>query len=164
MTSLQAHPTGASISQETADILAQFAGKRVLFVDDEAINCLRMQRALRDAGIAVVKTACDGEEALARHEAEPFDIILLNEIMPRMRGTGVLSQLRRRGDHVPIIMHSACTLADIERQYGGQLPASRFVQSPFVEADYVEAVRAVVLEADVARRMRENSSGEGKRQ
>jgi CheY-like chemotaxis protein len=164
MASLQTNRTDPSISQEPAGVLAQFAGTRVLFVDDELINCVRMQRALEDAGIAVVKTAYDGYEALARHEAEPFDIILLNYIMPRMRGTEVIGALRGRGDTVPVILHSACTRADIERGCHGHLPVSRFVQSPFLEEDYVDAVRAVLLEADAARRTHQSSSGEGKRQ
>jgi CheY-like chemotaxis protein len=147
MATLQTNSTGLSISQQPEGALAQFADARVLFVDDELISCVRMQRALQDAGIRVVRTAYDGMRGLALHEAEPFDIILLNEIMPRMRGTNVLKALRRRGDRVPVVVHSACTLADIERRCHGPLPASKFVQSPFTEADYIETVRDVLMGA-----------------
>jgi CheY-like chemotaxis protein len=138
----------------SAGVLAQFADRRVLFVDDEIISCVRMQRALEDEGIRVVRTAYDGMKALALHEAEPFDIILLNYIMPRMEGTEVVGILRGRGDRVPVILHSACTRADIERRCHGHLPVSRFVQSPFTEADYIDAVREVLLEAAAGQRTR----------
>jgi CheY-like chemotaxis protein len=104
-----------------------------------------MQQALEDAGIRIVRTARDGTEALALHAAEPFDIILLNYIMPVMTGIEVLGILRARDDNVPIIMHSGCTRAAVERLCRG-LSISRFVQSPFTEPEYLESVRAVLTE------------------
>jgi CheY-like chemotaxis protein len=69
---------------------------RVLVVDDESAVCRFAGRVLTDAGYAV-DTAPGGAEALSIVEREgAFDLFILDEMMPEMRGDELACQLRRR--------------------------------------------------------------------
>jgi response regulator RpfG family c-di-GMP phosphodiesterase len=82
-------------------------GHRVLIVDDHAIVREFAHCALESEGLQCSE-ANDGEKGLELARAEPFDLLLLDIDMPKMRGTEVLRQLRERPPrpHVKIIMVS----------------------------------------------------------
>ncbi len=68
---------------------------RILVVDD-AVTVRRLVEAeLRDAGFAV-ETSGDGADALARTEGGAFDLVVVDEILPRMSGADVVRGLRAR--------------------------------------------------------------------
>ncbi len=50
--------------------------------------------------------AYDGQEALNKLENEKFDLILLDLMMPKLDGFGVLAELKKRGDKTPVIVAS----------------------------------------------------------
>ena len=83
----------------------------ILVVDDSKINRMMLARAVEKQGHQVT-TAQDGRQALAllsSAQAGPFDVILLDVLMPEMDGYQVLEQVK--GDsalrHIPVIMISA---------------------------------------------------------
>ena len=67
----------------------------ILVADDESINVELLTEWLHDAGYDVV-AAADGVEALEilRAQADRFDAVLLDRMMPKMTGTEVLAQMR----------------------------------------------------------------------
>ena len=81
---------------------------RILVVDDVEMNRDLLSRRLRQQSHTVV-TADNGREALEKIRAEPFDLVLLDIMMPEMDGYQVLAELQ--GDpalkHIPVIMISA---------------------------------------------------------
>jgi CheY-like chemotaxis protein len=80
----------------------------VLVVDDNEINRdLLVRRLTRDGH--TVTAAADGRQALDLVRARPFDVILLDIIMPELNGFQVLEQLKadERLRHIPVIMISA---------------------------------------------------------
>lgn len=85
----------------------------ILVVDDDAINRMLLTRNLEREGHRVA-TAEDGVRALEALGAEPFDIVLLDVLMPELDGYDTLAQIERdeKLRHVPVIMVSA--LEDIE--------------------------------------------------
>ena len=85
----------------------------ILIVDDDAINRMLLTRNLERAGHRVA-SAEDGVRALEALRAEPFDIVLLDVLMPELDGYDTLAQIERdeKLRHVPVIMISA--LEDIE--------------------------------------------------
>jgi class 3 adenylate cyclase len=95
-------PSGDAIASEQTDIY------RILVVDDHESNRdLLSRRLMREAHRVV--TAASGESALALVEQEPFDLILLDLLMPGMSGYEVLERLKcdpRHGD-IPVLMISA---------------------------------------------------------
>jgi DNA-binding response OmpR family regulator len=85
----------------------------ILVVDDDPMNRMLLTRDLEREGHRVA-TAEDGVRALEALGAEPFDIVLLDVLMPELDGYDTLAQIERdeKLRHVPVIMVSA--LEDIE--------------------------------------------------
>jgi two-component system, cell cycle response regulator len=85
----------------------------ILVVDDDPINRMLLSRELEREGHRVA-TAEDGWPALALLRAEPFDVVLLDVLMPELDGYETLAQIEgdERLRHVPVIMVSA--LEDVD--------------------------------------------------
>jgi two-component system cell cycle response regulator len=80
----------------------------ILVVDDDPMNRVLLTRDLEREGHRVA-TAQDGVRALQALGAEPFDIVLLDVLMPELDGYDTLAQIERdeKLRHVPVIMVSA---------------------------------------------------------
>src|SRR5579871_4954522 len=107
-------------------------GPRILVVDDNDDNRYTLTLYLELEGYQNLETANDGEEAIARLEAAPFDLVLLDVMMPKVDGYQVLtwlkSQPRLRG--LPIIMISALNeMASVVRCI--ELGAVDYLLKPF---------------------------------
>src|SRR5205085_11229195 len=85
----------------------------ILIVDDEPFNLDLLEQELELLGHTSVR-AVDGRRALERLEAEPFDLVLLDVMMPRMDGYEVLERMKAHPTwrHIPVIMISALTDMD----------------------------------------------------
>ena len=79
--------------------------ERVLFVEDDASIREITTLGLRGAGLSVA-TAADGRDALVRFRAEPYDLVVLDVMLPDLDGLEVCRQIRR-SSRVPILMLSA---------------------------------------------------------
>ena len=87
--------------------LVRFTG-RVLVVDDNENNRDMLARRLQRHGLTV-ETAVDGRQALELVRQRPFDLVLLDIMMPELDGYSVLQQLKADPltRHIPVIMISA---------------------------------------------------------
>jgi len=74
---------------------------RILVVDDQEIFADLIQRSLHKAGY-IVQVAANGQEGLALYEQMPFDLVLVDVLMPGMNGYAFCAELRKRSD-VPIL-------------------------------------------------------------
>jgi adenylate cyclase len=85
----------------------------ILVVDDDPVVRSMLSRSLEQGGHAVT-TVKDGHEALDLVRAEPFDVILLDVLMPGLDGYEVLDQLKKdpKLRHIPVVMVTA--LDDVE--------------------------------------------------
>jgi DNA-binding NarL/FixJ family response regulator len=78
---------------------------RVFLVEDQALVREGIKGLLAlDSGIAVVGTACDGEEAVAAIPACRPDVVLLDMRLPRLSGLDVLARLAALGNLPPTII------------------------------------------------------------
>src|SRR3954467_3258706 len=97
---------------------------RILVVDDEQSVGTLLSYPLRKDGFEVVRAA-DGREALARFSEQPFDLVVLDVMLPQLDGLEVCRRLRARSS-VPIIMLSARTEeSDKARARGGECKGPR---------------------------------------
>lgn len=85
----------------------------ILIVDDEILNLDMLSRRLQRCGFAV-DVAVNGTEALDKVRGQPFDLILLDQMMPEISGVEVLRRLRAdfSTEVLPIIMVTAVAESD----------------------------------------------------
>jgi len=93
---------GTPISPRTPASLADLGRIRALIVDDLAVNRTILQRSLAEDGV-VAETARSGAEALeavarAVRAGRPFDLVLLDQMMPGIAGEDVGEMIRSRHD------------------------------------------------------------------
>ena len=116
---------------------------RVLVVDDEPDIVLFAQVNLELNGHEV-RTAADGEEALAAVEAERPDVMILDVMMPHLDGWGVLERLKAHADPdirtIPVVMLTALD-TDHDQARGGIEGAVRYLTKPFAPDDLVDRAR-----------------------
>jgi signal transduction histidine kinase/DNA-binding response OmpR family regulator len=81
----------------------------LLVVDDVDDNRFALTRRLAREGYKNVATAADGEQALELLNSRPFDLVLLDIMMPKLNGYEVLGRMKAdsRLRHIPVVMISA---------------------------------------------------------
>ena len=114
--------------------------KRILLVEDEPGLVLTLTDRLAREGYSV-DSATDGETGLERASHEPFDLLLLDLMLPRMGGFDVCRELRRRGIETPVIMLTARG-AVVDKVVGLKLGADDYVTKPFEMAELLARVEA----------------------
>ncbi|MDS4040418.1 MAG: response regulator [Candidatus Competibacter sp.] len=121
---------------------------KILVVDDEPNIVLSLEFLMKQAGFQV-RTASDGEAALAAIAAEPPDLVLLDVMMPRKNGYEVCQAIRANPDwqKIRIIMLTAKG-REVEREKGLALGADDYITKPFSTQEVVERVRELLAEAD----------------
>jgi len=83
--------------------MSEFAGLRVLYMEDDPGVARLVQRRLQRAGY-VVDIACDGAEGLAMYATGSYALLAVDQNMPGMSGLDVLRQLATAGHVLPTIM------------------------------------------------------------
>ncbi len=121
---------------------------KILVVDDEPNIVLSLEFLMKQAGFQV-RTASDGEAALAAIAAEPPDQVLLDVMMPRKNGYEVCQAIRANPawKGTRIIMLTAKG-REVEREKGLALGADDYITKPFSTQEVVERVRELLAEAD----------------
>jgi DNA-binding response OmpR family regulator len=118
--------------------------KKILIVDDEKINLEFFEVMLSKLGF-IVEEADDGVEALEKVKRFYPDLILLDNIMPRMSGWEVTKILKNdpKYQEIPIIMLSA--LDDVKDKVEGfELGVDDYITKPFNFSEVLARIRAVL--------------------
>lgn len=115
--------------------------KKLLLVDDEPLILKGLKFSLEQDGYET-ESAADGEEALAKVEAEEFDLILLDVMLPKMSGIEVCQRIREKSS-VPIIMLTAKG-EEIDKLLGLELGADDYITKPFSPREVVARIKAVL--------------------
>jgi DNA-binding response OmpR family regulator len=115
------------------------ARPRVLLIDDEEAIRSGVSRALAADGLAI-DLAETGAEGLRRALAEPYDLVILDLLMPSMDGQTVLRQLLRAQPGQPVLVLSC--LADVTSKVDCfELGARDYLTKPFSLAELIARVR-----------------------
>ena len=117
---------------------------KVLIVDDEPNILLSLQFLMKKAGYDV-RTAKDGEQALAEVAREKPDIVLLDVMMPKLDGFSVCQRIKSDPAlaGVRVVMLTARG-RDVEREKGLSLGADDCITKPFSTKDAIDRVAALL--------------------
>ena len=115
---------------------------RILLVEDEPGLVLILTDLLKPEGY-LVDNAGDGVTGLTRAMNEPFDLIILDVMLPGKNGLDVCRELRQTGRDIPILMLTAKTQL-IDRVVGLKLGADDYITKPFEPPELLARVEALL--------------------
>lgn len=115
---------------------------RILVVEDDRKIASFVVKGLKEAGFAV-DHADDGERGLDLALAEPYDVAVLDIMLPRRGGLEVVSELRRQKISTPVIILSAKRSVD-DRIKGLQAGGDDYLTKPFSFAELLARIQAML--------------------
>ena len=80
---------------------------RVLIIEDEARLAENVARSLRESAGYAVDVSLDGEEGAFMAESNPYDLVILDLMLPKLDGLAVLQRMRNGGSAVPVLVLTA---------------------------------------------------------
>jgi DNA-binding response OmpR family regulator len=113
-----------------------------LVVEDNKKTAAFISKALKAEGFAV-NTLHDGDAALATISTTPFDVVLLDVMLPGRDGLSVVRQLRARHNRTPVLLVSARGEVN-ERVEGLNAGADDYLAKPFALEELIARARALV--------------------
>ena len=120
-------------------------GMRILIVEDEARILTFVARALRAEGWTV-SVAENGGTGLTAAIANPYDLVVLDLLLPGMDGLDLLRELRRRKPDLPVLILSA--RSDLETKLRGfKLGADDYLVKPFSLGELSARIESVLRRA-----------------
>jgi two-component system OmpR family response regulator len=122
---------------------------RVLVVEDELKMASLIRRGLREEGLAA-DVAVKGEDALWMAEANEYDAIVLDVMLPGINGFETCSRLREAGVWTPILVLTARDAVE-DRVAGLDGGADDYLTKPFSFAELLARLRALVRRGPVER-------------
>jgi len=129
---------------------------RILVLEDEPALADTVSYALRGEGYEV-ETVDNGEHAITVARARPFDVLVLDVMLPGVSGLEVCRQLRGESA-VPILMLTARD-SEVDRVLGLEAGADDYLTKPFSMSELLARVRAILrrrrLDAEEAHPARE---------
>jgi len=131
------------------ELLAHFEGEnssmRVLVVEDDGKIASFIRKGLEQAGFAV-DHAADGEDGLHLALNEPYDVAVIDLMLPRRDGLSLIEELRRKQVNTPVIILSARRSVD-DRVKGLQTGGDDYLTKPFAFAELLARVQALIRRA-----------------
>jgi DNA-binding response OmpR family regulator len=129
---------------------------KILIVDDEPINLEFFEVMLTKLGFEVDKAA-DGEEALEKVQSGNPDLIILDNIMPKLSGLEVTRILKQQSEYrkfrnTPIIMFSAMNEVK-DRIDGFEAGVDDYITKPFNFSEVLARIRAVLRSRELTKQL-----------
>jgi two-component system OmpR family response regulator len=118
---------------------------RLLIAEDEIDLARTLRKALAEDGYAV-DLAADGDDALTKSQAVPYDAMVLDLMLPSLGGLDVLAALRRSGVRTPVLILTARDAVD-DKVRGLNAGADDYLTKPFVLTELLARIRALIRRA-----------------
>jgi len=116
---------------------------RALIVEDEKRLARNIARALEEATSFAVDISTDGEDGLYMALSNPYDLIVLDLMLPKVKGLEILQNLRCKGQRTPVLILTACdTTNDIIQ--GLDSGGDDYLTKPFETGELIARCKALV--------------------
>jgi DNA-binding response OmpR family regulator len=124
-----------SMTQQTNPV------KQILVVEDDHDIAQLVEMHLKDIGCEVT-VANDGNQGYTRLLNHPYDLIILDIMMPGMDGFELCKKIRARADYTPVLMLTARS-SELDRVLGLELGADDYLSKPFSIRELIARVKAI---------------------
>lgn len=115
---------------------------KILIVEDEPKTGDYLRQGLAEAGF-VVDIARDGLDGLHLAQTGEYDLVVLDVMLPRLDGWGVLESVRRAGNEMPVLFLTARGQVE-DRVRGLELGADDYLVKPFAFSELLARVRTLL--------------------
>ena len=133
-------PALSPIEEKSPDTPGCTAAKRILVVDDEEFVAFTLQEGLDKLPNCEVDVTMTGQDALARFEQQPFDLLITDYKMPDMDGVTLAKRIRQSYPSTGIIMITAYS-HDLIHEPGAASTIQHFLNKPI----RLSEIRSVAL-------------------
>ena len=123
--------------------------KRILVVEDDSDIARLLQIHLSDVAYQV-DVVNNGQDGLNRASNHPYDLMVLDLMLPKMDGLEVCSRVRNQGIHIPVLMLTART-SELDRVLGLELGADDYLTKPFSIKELQARVKAILRRIELAK-------------
>lgn len=120
----------------------------LLIIDDDVELCTLLTERLAEEGF-LLHAVHNGRDGLERALTGAYSLVILDVMLPRMRGMEVLSELRMRSS-IPVLMLTARG-DDIDRIIGLEVGADDYLPKPFNPRELVARIKAILRRLDERR-------------
>ena len=124
--------------------------KHILVIEDDPDIGDMLGINLRDEGYSV-EIATDGTSGLSRLKAKPYDLLVLDLMLPGIDGLEICREMRRMDHYQPIIIISA-KATETQRVLGLELGADDYLTKPFSVPELVARIRALFRRIEAMQR------------
>jgi two-component system copper resistance phosphate regulon response regulator CusR len=118
------------------------AKMRLLIVEDEPKTSAYLAKGLGEHGF-VVDVASRGDDGLHLAQTLPFDLVILDVMLPKLTGWSVLSALRQSGKQTPVLFLTAKDAVE-DKVHGLELGADDYLVKPFAFSELLARVRSIL--------------------
>ena len=118
---------------------------RVLIVEDDLTIAGFLMKGFKEAGFAV-DHAADGETGLHLATTEPYDVAIVDLMLPRLDGLSLIQRMREKKIRTPVIILSAKHSVD-DRVKGLQTGGDDYLTKPFAFSELLARVQALIRRA-----------------
>ena len=122
-----------------------FQGMRILVVEDDKKIASFVVNGLKQSGFAVDHSS-DGEDALFRVQTIAYDGAVVDLMLPKLDGLGLIQRLRADGIRIPVLILSAKASVD-DRVRGLQSGGDDYLTKPFAFSELLARVQALIRRA-----------------
>jgi len=116
---------------------------KILLIDDDETGCQLLKEQLEEENYRV-EYCLRGEVGLQKLKLDKYNLVILNYMMPGMRGDEVLEQIKRIYPLMPVIILTGYADVDTARKFG-RIGASDFVSKPYEFDDFLARVQKFIL-------------------
>jgi len=118
---------------------------RLLLVEDDDKIAFFITKGLKEAGFAVDRTA-NGEDGLHMGLTEPYDVAVIDIMLPELNGLRIIEELRKNQINTPVLILSAKRTVD-DRVKGLKAGGDDYLTKPFAFSELLARVQALIRRA-----------------